>query len=33
MERSHIDELIEKAWRCLDLTARDVLLADLKRSA
>jgi len=24
MERSHIDELIEKAWRCLDLTARDL---------
>ncbi|HEY3784199.1 MAG TPA: aspartate aminotransferase family protein [Steroidobacteraceae bacterium] len=24
MERSHIDELIEKAWRCLDLTARDI---------
>jgi putrescine aminotransferase len=24
MDRSHIDELIEKAWRCLDLTARDV---------
>jgi putrescine---pyruvate transaminase len=26
MERSHIDELIEKAWRCLDLTARDLQL-------
>src|SRR5579863_1117884 len=24
MERAHIDELIEKAWRCLDLTARDI---------
>jgi putrescine aminotransferase len=24
MERVHIDELIEKAWRCLDLTARDI---------
>jgi putrescine---pyruvate transaminase len=24
MERAQIDELIEKAWRCLDLTARDV---------
>ncbi|MDB6047209.1 MAG: aspartate aminotransferase family protein [Gammaproteobacteria bacterium] len=24
MERAHIDELIEKAWRCLDLTARDL---------
>jgi putrescine---pyruvate transaminase len=24
MERTHIDELVEKAWRCLDLTARDV---------
>jgi putrescine---pyruvate transaminase len=24
MTRSHIDELIEKAWRCLDLTARDL---------
>ncbi len=24
MERQHIDELIEKAWRCLDLTARDL---------
>jgi putrescine aminotransferase len=24
MDRSQIDELIEKAWRCLDLTARDL---------
>jgi putrescine---pyruvate transaminase len=24
MERAHIDELMEKAWRCLDLTARDL---------
>lgn len=24
MTRAHIDELIEKAWRCLDLTARDL---------
>jgi putrescine aminotransferase len=24
MERAQIDELIEKAWRCLDLTARDL---------
>jgi putrescine aminotransferase len=24
MERPQIDELIEKAWRCLDLTARDL---------
>jgi putrescine aminotransferase len=24
MERAHVDELVEKAWRCLDLTARDV---------
>ena len=24
MERAHIDELVEKAWRCLDLTARDI---------
>ncbi len=24
MERAHIDELIEKAWRCLELTARDI---------
>lgn len=24
MERAHIDELIDKAWRCLDLTARDL---------
>ena len=24
MERAHVDELIEKAWRCLDLTARDI---------
>ncbi len=27
MERSHVDELIEKAWRCLDLTARDLAAA------
>jgi putrescine aminotransferase len=26
MERSQIDDLIEKAWRCLDLTARDLQL-------
>ena len=24
MERAQIDELIEKAWRCLDLTAREI---------
>jgi len=24
MDRQHIDELIEKAWRCLDLTVRDL---------
>ncbi|MBP6514561.1 MAG: aspartate aminotransferase family protein [Steroidobacteraceae bacterium] len=24
LERSHIDELVEKAWKCLDLTARDL---------
>jgi putrescine aminotransferase len=24
MERAQIDELIEKAWRCLELTARDL---------
>jgi len=24
MERAQIDELIAKAWRCLDLTARDL---------
>jgi len=24
MERAQVDELIDKAWRCLDLTARDV---------
>jgi len=24
MEHAQIDELIEKAWRCLDLTARDL---------
>jgi hypothetical protein len=24
MERAHIDELIEKAWRCLDLTALEI---------
>ena len=24
MQRGEIDELIEKAWRCLDLTARDI---------
>lgn len=24
MERAHVDELMEKAWRCLDLTARDI---------
>jgi len=27
MERAHIDELVEKAWRCLDLTARDLASA------
>jgi putrescine---pyruvate transaminase len=27
MERSHIDELIDKAWRCLDLTHRDLKAA------
>jgi putrescine aminotransferase len=27
MERAHIDELIGKAWRCLELTARDLQLA------
>jgi putrescine---pyruvate transaminase len=27
MERQQIDELIEKAWRCLELTARDVAAA------
>jgi putrescine aminotransferase len=24
MERQHIDELIEKAWKCLDLTAQKI---------
>lgn len=24
MERAQVDELVEKAWRCLDLTARDL---------
>jgi putrescine aminotransferase len=24
MERAHVDELVEKAWRCLDLTHRDI---------
>jgi putrescine aminotransferase len=24
MTRANIDELVEKAWRCLDLTARDL---------
>jgi hypothetical protein len=24
MERAHVDELIDKARRCLDLTARDI---------
>jgi putrescine aminotransferase len=24
MERAQVDELLEKAWRCLDLTARDI---------
>jgi putrescine aminotransferase len=24
MEHAQIDELIDKAWRCLDLTARDL---------
>jgi hypothetical protein len=23
-EHGHIDELVEKAWRCLDLTARSL---------
>jgi putrescine aminotransferase len=24
MERSHVDELVEKARKCLDLTVRDI---------
>jgi putrescine aminotransferase len=27
LSRAQVDELFEKAWRCLDLTARDIGLA------